>query len=423
MLRCDLGGYFFSAIVGRLFDRGGGQLNLVCGKVAVGLALGTATLSSPAGAQEARKLDFGVQAQVEHNSNVARSSKAEADLRGVSRADTLFTPSATIDLVVPVGRQSVFARGGVGYAFYDKNTQLNRERIDLSSGVSSRFGPCVPNIMIGYTRGLNDYDDPTLGENVENVRETKTLSGGVNCTRPTGIGLVLSASKDWIDNSTPFLKTSDAERSSAMVGLTYGRPALGTLTVFGSRDQTTYPNRIFDDGYDMTAIGLTFQRQLGARIEGTATVSRNLVDSHAPSFLGGGNEQSTTAYSGSLTYRASSRLRFIGSFDRAVTPTSSVGSNYDVSESYRLSSTYEVGSRIVLNAGVRRVKRDAETPVVLPLVQLTDSTVDSVFGSVRYKQSDRLSFVLSAGHEVRTANAPQFEYTNNRIGISADVSF
>jgi hypothetical protein len=42
---------------------------------------------------------------------------------------------------------------------------------------------------------------------------------------------------------------------------------------------------------------------------------------------------------------------------------------------------------------------------------------------VRYKQSDRLAFILTAGREERTTNAAQFDYANNRIGVTADLTF
>lgn len=392
--------------------------------VSVGVVLGAAALSSQAFAQESRRLDFGLQAQVEHNTNVSRTNDAQAQQRGLSQEDTTFTPTATFDLLAPVGRQSVFLRGAAGYSFYDKNKNLNRERYDVTGGVNGRLGPCSGTLTGGYTRGINVIDDPTLISNVENIQDTEHVGVDLSCARQTGFGVTGAVSKDWINNDLPFLRTSDSEQTSATIGVTYSRPALGVLTVFANKQKTEYPNRPIDDGYDLDAFGITFERQLGARIQGSVTVAYTQVDQHAPPLPGlSGENLETTAYSASLSYRASSRLRFQGLFDRSVTPSSGIGRTYDLSETYRLSGDYDLGSRITLSAGVGLVERESAGLLPAQVLQLTDSEMTTIFGSVRYKQSDRLAFILTAGREERTTNAAQFDYANNRIGVTADLTF
>jgi len=395
---------------------------MVYGRVAFGALIGVAALSSDAVAQD-RSLTFGLSALVEHNSNVARSNEARAAFRGVEPEDTIFKPAATIDFFSPVGRQSIFFKGMAGYTFYDRNDQLNREVLDFNGGVNGRFGPCSGTLSGGYSRGLWLLDDPTLIENVENIQTTKTASANVACSRATGLGLTASVSKDWIENDLDQLANSDSERTSIMGGITYTRPALGTLTLFADRQETTYPNRLFDDGYTLNAYGLTFARQLGARIQGTVTVAYNKVDQKTPSFLPATDDMTTTAYSAELSYRATSRLRFQGSFDRAVTPTVAVGRSYDLTEGYRVSGVYDLGSRITVSAGGAWVQRQSKGLIPETPLELTDSETTSYFASIRYQQSKRLSFVLNAGREERVTNSPQFDYTNNRIGLGADLSF
>ncbi|WP_156406064.1 outer membrane beta-barrel protein [Phenylobacterium sp. Root700] len=394
---------------------------MIYGKLAVGGALWVA-LSSSAMAQEVRKLDFGLQGGIEHNSNVARTSKGQAALRGLSPADTIYTPSATVDAVLPVGRQALFLNGAVGYSFYDKNDKLDRERLNVAGGVRGRVGMCAVTLTGGYTRGVSEFDDPTLVENVENIRETDRVAGDVRCARQTGLGVVASISKDWARNDLAFAQQSDSERRSMMLGVTYSRPTLGVLTIYGNRDKTEYPHRIIEDGYDLDAIGVTYERQLGARIQGSVTVAYTQVTPHLV-VPGSSGKSEITAYSAHLSYRASNRLRFSGAFDRSVMPSTSVGRSYDLTDIYRLSADYDLGSRIKVNAGAAKVKRNAEGALGLPINQLTDSETESVFGSVRYQQSKRLAFTVSAGREERTTNAPQFNYTNERIGVSADVAF
>lgn len=393
-------------------------------RVSFGIALGAVALSSPALAQEGRRVDFGLQAQVEHNTNVSRTNDAQAERRGLTPADTVFTPTATFDLLAPVGRQSVFIRGAVGYSFYDKNKNLNRERYDVSGGVNGHLGPCSGALTGGYTRGVNLIDDPTLIANVENIQDTEHVGVNLSCSRQTGFGITGSVSKDWTNNDLAFLRTSDSEMTSMMLGVTYSRPAFGTLTVFGNHQKAEYPKRLIDDGYDLNAFGVTFDRQLGARIQGSMTVAYTTVDPYAPPIPGLSSKKlDTTAYSASLSYRASSRLRFQALFDRSVTPSSGIGRTYDLSETYRFSGDYDLGSRITVSGGVGRVQRASAGVLPAQVVQLTDSELTSIFGSIRYKQSDRLAFVLAAGREERATNATQFDYTNNRIGLTADLTF
>jgi hypothetical protein len=389
-------------------------------RLIVGVVLGVTAFASPVAAQETRKLSIGVNARVEHDSNVAKSSASQAALRGLSRADTLFTPAATIEFLQPVGRHSVFFNGSAGYSFYEKNDQLNRERLDFNGGGNAQLGPCRTTLLAGYSRGINQVDDPLLEVSVENIQEVKRVNAEITCSRSTGLGVVGRVSQDWVSNNFDILNESDYETTSAMAGVTYSRPALGTLTVFGSFQKTDYPDRLIASGYEMTSYGLTYDRQLGARIQGSVTVAFANVEQLGLAATDG-DLQSTT-YSGLISYRASNRLSLQASFDRAVSPSVGIGRTYDLSTTYRLAGDYRLGSRITLSAGVAQVDRDSEG-LLFPGVSLTDSVTKTFFGSVRYRQSERLSFMLDATREERTTNAPQFDYTSNRVGVTTEVAF
>lgn len=384
---------------------------------AAALLLGATALSSQAFAQEAREIEFGLRAQVEHNSNVARTNEARATLRGLTLDDTIFTPQATLNVVAPVGRQAVFLRSSAGYSFYNKNDKLNRERLDFTGGMNLALGPCHSVVSGGYARGINIVDDPLLIEDVENTQERKQAGVNVTCTRPTGFGVVAGASKEWSGNDLAALKYADYERTSYNAGVTYSRPALGVLTLFVNQGTTNYVNR--PDGYDLTSYGLTYERQLGARIEGAVTLARSKINPTGP--LAASDSESTT-YALNVTYRASDRLRMQASFDRSVTPSTGFGRVYDLGTAYRLSGEYDLGSRITIGVGGARVERETELGVIVPGT-LTDSSTDSVYATVKYRQSQRLVFALNAGREERNTNEPQFDYTNERIGIAAEVAF
>lgn len=390
-------------------------------RVAVCLLVATASASSHAAAQDKRTFSFDLGATVEHHTNVARSSEAQAQLRGLEREDTIFTPTASFDALLPIGRQSVFLNGSVGYSFYNKNTSLNRERMDLVGGGIVRAGPCSATLSADYQRGLNLVDNPVLEDDVRNIQENTTIGADGGCSAAAGFGVTASAYKDWSDNELDFLRTSDFERTRFRAGLTYGRPTFGTLSLFVGREETTYPNRLADDGYDLDTVGLTYSRRFGARIEGDVTIAQSKVQPKVTSPLLGEREYQT--YAVNLSYRANSRLRFSGGAERSVMPSSGILRSYDLTESYKIQGDYDIGSRFLLTLGAARTDRTSEGLLLSPVNDLTDSRLTAMFGTLRYRQSDRLSFVLRLGREERTANAPQFEYENNRIGLGADLSF
>jgi hypothetical protein len=392
-------------------------------KLSVGLLLGVALVSTPAAAHEARKLSIGVHAAVEHDTNVARSSEAQAALRGVTQADTYFTPSLSIDYTAPIGRQSVFLSGTAGYAFYDKNKDLNRERVDLLGGGVVGLGPCAVTPTGQYARGIRQIDDSVLESDVRNVQENKRVNLGVACSRPTGLGVTLSAGKSWTDNSEAILFDSDYETTSFSGGVTYTRPALGKLTAFGSYGKTEYPNRLLSSGYELNSYGLSLERQLGARIQGEATVAYTLVDQLTPIPGADDSTYGSTTYSGAVSFRASNRLMLQASFGRNIKPSSGLDQSYDKATDYGVSADYDLGTRFKFSLGARHVERDSEGALIVLPFALTSSKTTNVFGSVRYKQSERLSFTLRASREERTTNVPQFDYTSNRFGISADATF
>lgn len=392
-------------------------------RLAVCILAGATAVASHAAAQEARNLDFQLHAEAEHNTNVTRSTKLQAETQNLSRADNLYTPSASVDFFTPVGRQSVFLKGTAGYTFYQKNTKLNRERLDFTGGLNAPIGPCLGTVTGYYGRGLRQLEDPELITDVDNIQEVKRASVNLGCSQDNGMGIVGSASKSWISNSQAFLRQSDYEASSLMAGVSYTRPALGTFTLFVDRQETEYPNRLLAGGYTMTAVGLTAARQLGARIQGTVTVAQATVkqDSSGSPFQTS-LDQSTMTYLGSLSYRVSSRLRAEASFNRSITPSASFGRSYDENTGYRLSGSYDIGSRFILSVGGAKVDRTSEGDILIPGL-LSDSSTTSVFGSLRYKQSERISFLLSGGQEKRTTNTPQFDYTSARIGLAVDAIF
>lgn len=390
-------------------------------------AITACVVATPAAAQEARRLDFGLSANVVHDTNIARSSDQLAALRGLKSADTIFTPAATFDLLIPVSRQTFFLNGLIGYDFYQENDQLNRERYSLNGGVAGQLGPCAPVLSGGYARSQSDLRDVTLLD-PENAVETKKIDFNVSCVREPGFGANFSASQVWSDNSNPVQEQADYDTTSFGGGVSYGRPALGTFTIFTQRSETSYPNKsdlvASSSGYTSWNSGVSFERRIGARIQGDVSVSYSAVEMDSQGGIGS-DDYGGIAYSGNLEYRATTRLTTRLEFSQQITPSIRVGSAYTVQQRTAFIADYKFGSRLSLEVGAENSDEEyrGDLATGLPRVALTDSEINTFYGALTYKPSDRLALRLSVERQERETNDPIYDYTSDRIGLKADVAF
>jgi hypothetical protein len=364
-------------------------------------------------------------ARVEHDTNMTGVSEAEARSRGIEPDDTIYTPSLNVAINMPLGRQLFYLDGYAGYVFHDKNTIYDSERLTLNTGLKGRVGPCQTEVSANYAHALSSFDDIVLGPTVDNILETKGAKLQATCSRPTGLGVTGSVSYEVAENDQSLLKPQDYQETSYLGGVTYSRPRLGTLTLFGQHTRTEYNHRIplagQTDGYESNTEGLTYERRLGARIEGTVTVSYTSVDGLGGTAAANSDFDGFT-YSANASYRASTRLRFDGAFAREVTPSNRFGNSYDVGTRYSIKGTYDLGSRISTNLAFEQRDVDSKGAAIFA-GNLTNSKIKIVSGGVSYRMNRRVNLSLDAAHEKREANDPRFEYDNTRVGLSAGVTY
>jgi len=392
-------------------------------KITVGLAVTMAAISTSAAAQD-RSLKVGIRAQVEHDSNVVLGRDPLGQRDNLTPEDVLFIPSITIDLMQPVGRHSVYLSGSAGYTFYDKNTDLNRERIDVSSGANIALGACSVTGDVSYGRGINRVDDPVFVIDARNIREILGVTGGAACQTPSGFGVTAQVAKDCSDNSRAALSEANYESVTYTGGLTYSRPALGTLTLFGSRQNVEYPDRLLPGDYSVDSVGVTYDRELGARIQGSLTGSYARVEQDGHPQIGlPGAKQNVMSYGAKLSFRVNSRFNLLGSFNRGVNPAVGFEQAYEISNRYRVSANYKIGSRLTATAGFYRVERDPSESALPSVAVPTESTLDVASASVRYQQSERLGIELYLEREERDTNLDAYDYTSNRVGLTTIVTF
>lgn len=381
-----------------------------------------------------REFKIGLRSTVAYETNVARANATTANSRALVPEDVYVLPQATASVSQPIGQQVLFLTGSAGYAFYRHNTRLNRQRIDLSGGAAARYFSCQETLFGSYKAAQSDLEDLDAGTS-KNLQRSSGVGVGLSCGRPNGIQGSVSAQKVQSKNSAATRATSDTDSQIFAVTVAYGRPSLGTASLVYSYADSQFPNRVLPgrpigDGFFTETIGLGYQRSISSRLQVSGNLSRtNLKREFAPPGLP--LKLSSTTYAASAQYRPSSRLSVELDAARSIRPSQRTGKLYDINTAYNGVIRYDVGTRITVAVGDSYSRANSNTdtsaplptPTPVPLQVITKSHSNSVFGSITYRQSDRASFVLDVRQEDRKTDLPQFNYTDTRVGLTADFQF
>jgi hypothetical protein len=393
-------------------------------RVLVAIAIAGATSTClPAYAQSAGGLHGGFGLRVSSESNVARAGTIIAAARGLEQSDTITSPSAKLDFSFPVAGQEAYLRGNVGYDFYQKNTQLNRERVGLDGGLTTRVGPCQGAVTFAYVRRIHELDDLTI-TNPKIVQEAGTIGASQTCGLSGGLGASFGVSRTENRNRGG-IQQLDNQVSSLNGSLVYRRSSLGEARIFTNFSKTEYSNLsgfFRTPGYESKSVGLSYNRKFGNRISGSIQVSQNQVTPLGQTSVTNGN-YSGLNYSGSLLYRATSRLDLNLSADRGIRPTLQSGGLFALSTQASVGATYKIGSKFTYSFSAREYQVSQRG--ILPLGQniLTNSRSVTESTGLTFQQNKRVSWTVDATHIDRSAGDPLFDYSDTRVGISANVNF
>lgn len=378
-------------------------------------------------AQTARRVDIGASGEIIYDDNATRSNGERARLRGLSKDDFIFRPGATIDVLLPFGRQALAVGGTVGYDFYANNSRLNRERIALDANAALQFAQCNGSIYGSFARQQSDLADLTFGPGALDITNTSTVSSlgaSASCGRQIGFRPTASITFTRGRNSDERRQFSNNNSTSISGGVTYARPVLGTFTLFGSYTRSTFPDRgrLFgfpDDGFESKAVSGRFERQIGSRMTGSIEAGYSNVTSKragVPAFSG-----LTGAIS--LNVRATDRIQASISASRAASASNTFAANYSINTSVGLEASYAVSDRLVLSAGGVYASRDlrGEVPVFGPTIG-GDETV-SIHADAGYRLNDRIRLGLALNRVDRSAENRIYDFASNRVSLSARLGF
>jgi hypothetical protein len=367
-----------------------------------------------------RRVQIELRGRAEYDDNVARGKDVVASLRFVRQDDYIYSPTAAVDLNLPVGRQSLFLRGSAGYRFYQYNTFLDRERIDLQGGATATAGRCGGMVAGAYGRRQSDLEDLNVGttKNVQTV-----VSESVNLVCSIGVGLGQSLSVQHVEQTSSSDEAADSSSWNVSGALGYSNRSLGSLSLIGSYATISYSNQPaalnVSNGYDMYAAGLRYERPFGSRLNGRVAVQYFSTQSDGPT----ATEDTGLLGEAALTYRATARLRTELAYSRGVTPSVRNGADYVLDETLALDGSYSFSSRTSLRLGVLQVSRDWKGDETARPDAVTSERRRAVFGVLSFKIGDNGSLSLDARHERRKADVDAFEYTANRVAVTAAASF
>ena len=241
-------------------------------KIAPALGLSLLSLGGAAGAQTLpeRRLDIGVTVVNSYDTNILRLPEGATAPPGQSRNDVRATPSITIDIEQPLGRQSIFLSGSAGYDFYRENDQLERERIELTGGTNLNLQSCGSRLAATYGRQQSDLADILPGEREVNTQTRTLYRAQIGCRGFGPLEPTFTYERERVENSDPFRRNGNTTRDDYGVGLNYDRPVFGKVGIRAAYSDARYDRTAelapgLTNGIKAYSAELTFERRLGSR--------------------------------------------------------------------------------------------------------------------------------------------------------------
>jgi hypothetical protein len=396
---------------------------------AFGLAVAGLTMlwggaaSAQAAGASAKRFSGNVSATASYSSNVAGGGDQVAAARNVTPGDVIYSALMSGAFVLPSKQETLFANGSVSINRHAQNANLDGQNYAASIGASGRAGPCSISLVGSYSRAQTPPTELLVAV-TQNISESETASGALSCAAGAIVGS-LSGNLGKSSNNAPGLIGTTSESLGASLG--YGNANFGILSVTGSVStsgfaQSPLPGQPTPSAPKQYGAGLSYSRKLGQRLNGSASVSYNTVDSGAG--RGGHGISSSVAFNYALNQRANVSV----GYSRQIQASQVIGSVLSRTQSLSLNGGYTLSQRIGLHASVSGNTEDNEggvatiSPLGFPAqVRQNRSLSEGVGASLRVGRNIAVS--LNISHSTRTADVNQFNFTSNGVTLSISNSF
>lgn len=395
-------------------------------KFAPALGLGALTLGPAAWAQDAapeRRVDLGASAVTTYESNLLRLPDNAVVGLGREREDLRFTPSVTIDLQVPLGRQSVYLNGLAGYDFYKNNDDLDSERIELNGGSRMRLSSCSAQLGLSYARRQSDLADFLTAVRIENVENRVAFDGLLTCESAAGLKPSFGFGHERVGNSDDFRRTGNYSAETYTAGIAYGRPWLGDIGLDVSYRRGRYDDRPAvlgnNERIDSYTAGINLSRKVGSQLTGSASLGFTRVDpslAGVPGFKG-------LSWSLDLVWNPGTRFQAAVGASRDVQQSNLLDVSYAIVDDYRGRIDYALGDRVRLSLTGNHSRRSLRDSPLTPggVLSGNDRTY-RLSAAASYTPSYRLSFSLNAAAEKRKADNRLLDYDNFLVAVTTRLT-
>jgi hypothetical protein len=393
------------------------------------------SLAQPAVAQADQagpRTDVRISATDSYEDNVLRLNKVTPTPNGFTRADYRFTPSLDIDIVQPIGLQSVFLNGTAGYDFYKRNQRLERERINLAGGADLHVGgDCAQHLELGYGRFQSDLRDFTSTARLRNAQQRLGVSANVSCGGILGLRPGLSYDHERVTNSDIIRRANDYRSDTYGASIGYVSPALGQVSIFGSYRRGIYPNRFrflvgdstgavsvltISETIDVFSGGVRFTRNIGQNLRGNISLGYTKVQPKlpdAPTFKG-------ASYSADITWSAADRFQTKIGIARTVNQSNLLDVSYSIDDSYSIANSLVVGQSIRLKLGGAYLKRSLrDSPLLRPNSLGSRDRLKEISGGIAYNPPGRISYSFDVTASRRDSQSARFNYSYTVARFSA----
>lgn len=376
--------------------------------------------------RDARRMNVSFGVHGYYDSNILRGQDVQISQPDSRQSDYVAEPRATADIVLPFGRQSLFANGALGYRFHAHNSFLDRESIDTKAGLRLRpITPCTTILTGAYARQQSDLANIFDTADPTNVETLVSGAADLSCASAAGLSTTLGYRHLRATNSALVRQINEYRSNRYTTSIGIVRPRLGVVSIYGSYVTSRYPNRQLIgpgrlDGVDVYSAGLRYRRDLGTRLTGEISGGYSKVNPR----LSGVRPFKGASWSADLSYDSRNRIRASVSAERSVEQSNLIGESYGTTQAYRLNLSYALSRRFQLTTGAAYVRRRFEqSPLVqLPKFNSHDRTV-SVYARLTAGTVGPVAIAFDVAREHRKAAVTDFNYGSTRVGVTATYRF
>lgn len=385
--------------------------------------------AAPAAGQEGDRLGAFVEERVTHDDNVFRLSK-EADpvttIGSPSRADTLFTTAAGLNLDLPVSRQRFLGSLTVSHTHYQRFSNLDFDGHDLRTLWQWQAGE--------RTRGELGYADSSTLASFANVSGTAPDLVGLRHAYANGTWMLNpywrlkgGASRLEQSNSDPARQVYDAEITGAEISTGFVSRAGNSVGVGVRAEEGRFPQpqlvgaTLVDNAYQQVGAGLFGDWSSGGatRVSLRAEqVARNYEQLPQRDFEG-------LLARAELGWRSAGKLSLLLVGSRDISPYEFNRSSLVLVEGAALRPALRLTEKLELSASLDYARREYLGDPAQAL-GLAATRIDHVRGAsalLAWRPARSLVLQVSALRESRSSNVPLGDYVVNVVAVSGRFSF